>query len=78
LSGRDDLPKQIGRRQARVEDRVLLEGEARFLDDLPADGVLHLAFARAAHAHAVVRGVNLTDARGAPGVRLAFGPQELI
>jgi carbon-monoxide dehydrogenase large subunit len=78
LSGRDDLPKQIGRRQARVEDRVLLEGEARFLDDIPADGVLHLAFARAAHAHAVVRGVNLTDARGAPGVRLAFGPQELI
>jgi carbon-monoxide dehydrogenase large subunit len=78
LSRRDDLPKQIGRRQARVEDRVLLEGEAGFLDDLRVDGVLHLAFARAAHAHAVVRDVNLADARGAPGVCLAFGPQELV
>ncbi|HEY2637489.1 MAG TPA: xanthine dehydrogenase family protein, partial [Solirubrobacteraceae bacterium] len=72
-----DLPRQIGRRVARVEDRVLLDGRAEFLDDLPDDGVLHLAFARAAHAHARVHGVDLSAAAAAPGVRLAFGPDDL-
>jgi aerobic carbon-monoxide dehydrogenase large subunit len=62
---------------ARVEDRALLEGEARFLDDLPADGVLHLAFARAEHAHARLHGVDVAAAARAPGVRLAFGPADL-
>jgi carbon-monoxide dehydrogenase large subunit len=60
-----------------VEDRVLLEGEARFIDDLPVEGVLHLAFARSEHAHACVDTVDLAPAAAAPGVRLAFGPDDL-
>jgi aerobic carbon-monoxide dehydrogenase large subunit len=60
-----------------VEDRALLEGDARFLDDLQIDGVLHLAFVRSEHAHATVRGVDLSAAAQAPGVCLAFGAEQL-
>jgi aerobic carbon-monoxide dehydrogenase large subunit len=60
-----------------VEDRSLLTGRAGFLDDLSPHGVLHLAFARSELAHAEVRGVDLTPAARAPGVSLAFGPEEL-
>jgi aerobic carbon-monoxide dehydrogenase large subunit len=60
-----------------VEDRELLGGGARFIDDLPAEGALHLAFARAAHAHADIRGVDLAAAAALPGVALAFGPSDL-
>jgi len=60
-----------------VEDRSLLTGRAGFLDDLSPHGVLHLAFARSELAHAEVRGVDLAPAARAPGVSLAFGPEEL-
>jgi carbon-monoxide dehydrogenase large subunit len=60
-----------------VEDRSLLTGGAGFLDDLSPAGVLHLAFVRSELAHAEVRGVDLAPAARAPGVSLAFGPEEL-
>jgi carbon-monoxide dehydrogenase large subunit len=60
-----------------VEDRSLLTGGAGFLDDLSPAGVLHLAFVRSELAHAEVRGVDLAPSARAPGVSLAFGPEEL-
>jgi carbon-monoxide dehydrogenase large subunit len=60
-----------------VEDRALLEGDGRFVDDLPADGALYLSFARSEHAHATVRGVDLSAAERIPGVRLVFGAEQL-
>ncbi len=47
------------------------------MDDLQIEGVLHLAFVRSEHAHATVRGVDLSAAAQAPGVSLAFGAEEL-
>ena len=36
----------------RIEDRPLLRGEGRFVDDIAMDGVLHAAFLRSPVAHA--------------------------
>jgi carbon-monoxide dehydrogenase large subunit len=72
-----DLPKRIGGRVPRVEDHALLTGTAQFLDDLSPEGALHLAFTRSPHAHAAVRGVELSAATRSPGVALAFGPDDL-
>jgi carbon-monoxide dehydrogenase large subunit len=58
----------IGARVGRLEDRALLTGRARFVDDLTSPGVLHAAFARSPHPHALVRGVNLSAARASLGV----------
>lgn len=52
----------VGRSVPRREDRPLLQGLGRFLDDLAVDGVLHARFVRSPVAHAVVRGITVPDA----------------
>ena len=61
-------PRQIGQRHLRVEDRALLQGKGRFVDDLYAPQMLEAAFVRSPHAHALIRSVNATAARKLPGV----------
>jgi aerobic carbon-monoxide dehydrogenase large subunit len=61
----------------RVEDRALLQGRARFLDDMAGDDPLHLAFARSEHAHARISSVDVSAARAAEGVTLAFAGSDL-
>lgn len=53
----------LGRPVTRREDRRLLRGEGRFLDDLRPPGALHLAFVRSPHAHARIEAVH-APARG--------------
>jgi len=62
------VSKSIGASVARLEDRALLTGNARFVDDLACAGALVAAFARSAHAHALIRGVDADAARAVPGV----------
>lgn len=58
----------IGTRVPRVEDFPLLTGGARFVDDIAAPGVLHAAFVRSPHPHALIRGIDADIARTATGV----------
>ena len=58
----------IGARVLRLEDRALVTGQGRFVDDITAPGVLAAAFVRSPHPHALVRGIDLNAARAAPGV----------
>ena len=58
----------IGARVWRLEDRGLLTGRAHFIDDLASPGVLHAAFARSPHPHALVRSIDASAARALPGV----------
>ena len=59
----------IGARVLRLEDRSLLTGQGRFVDDIPLPGVLHVAFARSREAHALIRKVDKAAACAIPGVR---------
>jgi aerobic carbon-monoxide dehydrogenase large subunit len=61
----------------RVEDRALLTGTGRFLDDLHPEGCLHAFFVRSPVAHADVRAVDLGAARNAPGVVAAFAAADV-
>jgi carbon-monoxide dehydrogenase large subunit len=60
--------KMIGARISRLEDRALLIGGARFVDDVTCPGVLSAAFVRSPHPHALVRSVDANAARKLPGV----------
>ena len=53
----------------RMEDDALLRGKGRFIDDVKLPNLLHAAFVRSAHAHAMVRGIDTAEARSLPGVR---------
>jgi carbon-monoxide dehydrogenase large subunit len=67
----------IGASLRRKEDPRLLAGRGRYVDDLALPGMLHAAVVRSPHAHAAVRGVDLTAARAAPGVALVAAAADL-
>lgn len=59
----------VGRSIERVEDAALLTGRGRYIDDLGVPpGTLHAAILRSPHAHARIRGIDVTTARQASGV----------
>ncbi len=58
----------LGRPVLRSEDRALLTGAARYLDDVPCEGALHGVFVRSPLAHALVRSVDAAEAGAMPGV----------
>jgi carbon-monoxide dehydrogenase large subunit len=62
------LRRILGSPTLRSEDRALLTGAARYLDDVPAEGALHGVFVRSPIAHALVQSVDADEARAMPGV----------
>jgi aerobic carbon-monoxide dehydrogenase large subunit len=62
----------IGTSPRRREDRRLLVGAGRFLDDLTRPDMLHLAVVRSLHAHARLVKVDAREALTLPGVVAAW------
>ena len=52
----------------RVEDLRLITGEGRFSDDLRLPDQVFAVFVRSPHAHARIVGIEIAEARAAPGV----------
>jgi CO/xanthine dehydrogenase Mo-binding subunit len=69
--------KVIGRRIKRNEDPRLLTGQALFVDDVQMPGMLHVAFLRSDYAHARLRSIDVTAARGRPGVVAVYTAEDL-
>jgi aerobic carbon-monoxide dehydrogenase large subunit len=58
----------VGQPVPRNEDPVLLRGEGRYTDDLTLEGRAYMVVLRSPHAHGVLRGMELAEARAMPGV----------
>src|SRR5436309_1811360 len=67
----------IGRPMRRREDRALVTGRGRFVDDFAVAGVLHMALTRSPHAHARIRSLDSSAARRMPGVVAVITPEDL-
>ncbi len=67
----------IGASVPRKEDRRLLLGRGRFTGDLTRPGLLHAAFVRSPHAHALVNKIDGTAASQARGVHGVFTADSL-
>ena len=63
---------EIGRARLRKEDARLITGQTNWTDNIRLPGMLHMAFVRSPFAHAKITGVDLSGARGVPGVVAAF------
>ncbi len=61
-------PKHVGARVHRLEDRRLLTGHGRFVDDLQRPGLVHVAFRRSDLPHAKLIAIDCAAAATAPGV----------
>ncbi len=74
----DDRPSSgLGARVTRNEDGPLLRGCARFVDDIHLPGMLHAAFVRSQHAHALIRTIDTAPARALAGVHAVFSLADL-
>ncbi|MGH3440261.1 MAG: xanthine dehydrogenase family protein molybdopterin-binding subunit, partial [Sciscionella sp.] len=67
----------LGNAVRRVEDPELLSGRASYVDNVPIDGVLHLAFVRSPMAHATLRSIDVTQALAAQGVVAVYTADDL-
>jgi carbon-monoxide dehydrogenase large subunit len=62
------LSRYVGAVVKRKEDPRLITGSSTYVDDLKIPGTLHVAFVRSQYPHAVINGVDATDALAMPGV----------
>jgi aerobic carbon-monoxide dehydrogenase large subunit len=67
----------IGKPLTRREDIRLITGKGRYVDDIKAPGMLHMAVLRSPHAHADILSVDLAAAKAAPGVHLVLSGKDL-
>jgi aerobic carbon-monoxide dehydrogenase large subunit len=67
----------IGRRILRSEDRPLLTGGARFVDDIHLDGALEAAFLRSPAAHGRLLAPGVDALSRLPGVEAVFAAADL-
>jgi aerobic carbon-monoxide dehydrogenase large subunit len=65
-------PSYIGHRQLRLEDRPLLLGTGRFVDDIHKPNLLEAAFLRSPIAHGLVHSVDTSAARKLDGVHAVY------
>jgi carbon-monoxide dehydrogenase large subunit len=59
---------RFGQSMPRVEDRLLLTGRGRFVDDISLPGQAHGVLVYASHAHARLKSVDISRARSCPGL----------
>ena len=69
--------RMVGARVPRVEDRRILTGRGRYVDDLHLPNMLHAAFLRSPLAHARISRLDVAAARPAPGVVAVFTGEDM-
>jgi carbon-monoxide dehydrogenase large subunit len=62
------MTPMIGQSIPRIEDPRLLRGHGRYSDDVTLPRQVYARLVRSPHAHAALRGIDVTAARSAPGV----------
>jgi len=71
------LPRYLGEPIKRREDPRLVTGQGSYVDDVALPNVAHLALLRSPHGHARITSLDLSAARGAPGVLAAVSNADL-
>ena len=69
--------RYVGAPVKRKEDRALLTGRGRYLDDLTLPGQVFMAVVRSPYGHAKINGIDVVAARAAEGVVAVFTGAEL-
>ena len=78
LSQFADQKYAVGQPVPRKEDPVLLRGEGRYSDDLNRPGQAHAVMVRSNAAHGIIRSIDTSAAKDAPGVLAVLTGQDLI
>lgn len=73
----DPAAPLIGQPVLRREDEKLLAGRGQFVDDINLPGMVHSAVVRSPVGHARIRSIDVSAARGAPGVLMVITHREV-
>ena len=68
----------IGASVVRKEDRRFITGKGRYVDDIKLVGLTFAHFIRSPHAHARVKGIDVSEAMKMPGVIAVLNGQQLV
>jgi carbon-monoxide dehydrogenase large subunit len=64
------IPSPVGENKTRIDAREKVTGAAVFADDLPfGNALLHARIKRSPHPHALIKRLDISKARGLPGVK---------
>ncbi len=69
--------RYTGARVKRFEDRRILTGTGRYVDDVQLPGMLHASFVRSTIAHGRILSVDVDEARSLPGVVAVLTGEDL-
>lgn len=61
----------------RREDPRLITGKAKYTDDMQLPGMLSMAVVRSPHAHALIKSIDISNAKTMPGVVAVFIGQDI-
>jgi CO/xanthine dehydrogenase Mo-binding subunit len=68
--------KYFGKPIKRLEDKQLLTGNAKYIDDIEVPGQLHAAFLRSDFAHARILKIDVSEALKRPGVVAVYTAED--
>ena len=68
----------FGKSIKRREDPRLITGKGNYVDDVRIPGTLHAAFVRSPHAHARIRGIDVSAAKKLKGVVAVYTGKDLV
>jgi len=71
------VSKMIGARVKRKEDPRLITGEGKYTDDVQLSNMAYISVLRSPHAHALVKGIDVSEASGQAGVLGVFTGKEI-
>jgi carbon-monoxide dehydrogenase large subunit len=71
------IEPEVGKARARKEDARLITGRTRWTDNIVLPGMLHIAVLRSPFAHARINSVDVSAARGMPGVTAVYTAADL-
>lgn len=69
--------RYVGKSIKRVNDRRLITGTGRYVDDVRAGGVLHAVTIRSPYAHAHIRSIDTSRAAASPGVVAVYAGEDI-
>lgn len=72
-----DMPNGIGASTERREDPSAITGQNQYTDDLSAAGMVHLAFVRSQHGHAIINSIDTSSAKAHEDVLDVFTASDI-
>lgn len=69
--------KAMGKRVPRREDQRFIQGRGNYVDDVELPNMLHMAIVHSPYAHAMIKGIDSSEALKVPGVKAVITSKDL-